>query len=93
VPLGPAAKLPEGISLGLQFIVVDAFASVSSLNFSSKHYKISSRLWTSFYGHYKWDFDGPLKSVADFGLQYWVCEAIENNSRCYKLSNDQHKRG
>jgi hypothetical protein len=31
--LGPAPKLSEGISLGLQFVVVDAFAPVASLNF------------------------------------------------------------
>ncbi|PWZ37210.1 DExH-box ATP-dependent RNA helicase DExH14 [Zea mays] len=29
---------------------------------------------TPFYRHYKWDLVGPLKLVADFGLQYWSAQ-------------------
>uniref|UniRef100_A0A804QRE6 Uncharacterized protein n=1 Tax=Zea mays TaxID=4577 RepID=A0A804QRE6_MAIZE len=78
VSLVPAPKLPEDISLGLQFVVVDAFAPVASLNFRSESLQDNS-----IYRHYKWDFAGPLKSVVDIGLQYLVSEAVENNSRCF----------
>jgi len=44
VSLVPAPKLPVGISLGLQFVVVDAFAPVSSLNFRLESLQHSSIL-------------------------------------------------